>query len=453
MENKTTTTVKKPIDRKIQNKNFLILAAAGLVLFTIGIIAFGMGAFKSKEEPSKNLSNDMIPPNAKNTVLEEDKYKDFTNTPNNQGEAMSNFQSLNGETSYRNRSNENLSPEEIRAVNPSGNIQPVFIDKSKANENFQNKLRNQAAQNAYYANPNTAIAYKTKADLQEEKEEKEYKRRNMQAQEDVISIMKKNQNGTPNSNTAENRNNVKASQLSGFEKQMQEQYKYVDKYDSEPIAKENESNGASIHPVVSPNTIGTKRTNGFYNVSTKNQRSTYTANDATLAVVHGDADGIEVANGGTIKVRLLQNTALNIDDNNEIILPIGTLITGIANISNDRLMINISTVVIGNSIYPVKMFAYDLDGMPGLNVPDLSAKSRFRQQAGQNLTQPLSGGTFFGQGSIGRQVGSSVAVQLGQSAVQLGQTALQTRAQNVKVKVKSNYKILLKSDNLNSSFK
>jgi conjugative transposon TraM protein len=448
-------TAKKPLDRKLQNKNFLILAAAGLILFTIGIIAFGMGAFSDDKPKEENLAAGMVPPDAKNTALEEDKYKDFTSTSNNQGQAMNNFQSLDGETNYRNSSNENLTEADFNAVNSYSKNQPVYVDKSKANAQFQQRLSRQNSQNAYYANPTTPIAYKTKADLREEETDREYKERNMKAQEDVITIMKNQNQNYQNTSSGELNTKGPSSDNLTFEQRMAAKNGYKDRYaDLDNYQPNNQQQEATIRPVTSPNTIGSYKPNGFYNLSTKNQRSTYTANDASLAVVHGDADGVTVGNGGTIKVRLLQNTVLQIDQNNEILLKTGTLISGIASIKGDRLMITINTVVLGNSIYPVNMVAFDLDGMPGLNVPELASKSRFRQQAGQNLTQPLSGGAFFGgNGNFGQQLGNSVAMQLGQSAVQLGQTALTTRAQNVKVTIKSNYKILLKSDNLNSSYK
>jgi conjugative transposon TraM protein len=86
-----------------------------------------------------------------------------------------------------------------------------------------------------------------------------------------------------------------------------------------------------------------------------------------------------VLDGNRVKLRLLDDTWIN-----EKKVPQNSFIYGICKIKNERLHIEISQLPVGNNFLPVNLVIYDLDGMPGLYVPD---------NATRNITQEVGSST------------------------------------------------------------
>lgn len=105
-------------------------------------------------------------------------------------------------------------------------------------------------------------------------------------------------------------------------------------------------------------------------------------------------------------------------------------------------------MVFGNSIYPLTVQVHDMDGQLGIYVPNLNDKNKVAQSIGRMAVSPMSGGFFVGQGGIGQQVGTQVAVQGAQQVMQSARQYVTARAQNPKVTIRPNYQILLKSTEL-----
>lgn len=64
-------------------------------------------------------------------------------------------------------------------------------------------------------------------------------------------------------------------------------------------------------------------------------------------------------------LRLLDSIVLNGQT-----IPKGHLIYGICDLVNQRLILDIKNIRIGNSIVPVDLSVFDMDGMKGINVPE-----------------------------------------------------------------------------------
>lgn len=205
-----------------------------------------------------------------------------------------------------------------------------------------------------------------------------------------------------------------------------------------------------MHGEVSRNTVGqpNNKVGFFYNFSRKNAGS-YSGNEAIVAVIHGQgSDGVTVQDGSTIKVRLMQNTVFRLKGE-DIMLEKGMLLNGLCSIGSDRVFISVTSLVIGKAIYPVTVQAFDIDGQQGIHVPNLAEKNRVAQGLTQSAGQASQGGSYFvGQGNAAQQIGTQVGVQGARSVFQGTRQLLTAKAQNPKVTIRPNYKVLLKSAQL-----
>ena len=85
-----------------------------------------------------------------------------------------------------------------------------------------------------------------------------------------------------------------------------------------------------------------------------------------------------VLDGNRVKLRLLEDTWVN-----EKKVPRNSFIYGICKIKNERLHIQISQFPVGTNFLPVNLAIHDLDGMPGLYVPD-NATRKITQEVGSS---------------------------------------------------------------------
>ena len=158
------------------------------------------------------------------------------------------------------------------------------------------------------------------------------------------------------------------------------------------------------------------------------------------AVIHGDADIISVVNGSNIKIRLIQDIKIN-----GIVVPKNTLITGTCNINGDRIYIGVSTVKIGDDLFPLRVKVVDNDGVDGIYVPNLQVKSQLNQAIARS-TDAVNSPGFYSTPSnapAGQQIIGQIAAQGVSSLIQTGKQILNQKASVAKVSIKSNHQILL----------
>lgn len=153
------------------------------------------------------------------------------------------------------------------------------------------------------------------------------------------------------------------------------------------------------------------------------------------AVVHGDQTLIS---GQSVKLRMTEPMRVG-----KYIIPRNTILTGIGKISGERLEVLISSIEYDGSIIPVGMSAYDSDGQPGIHIPgsmEMEAVKEIVGNAGQNLNSSIN---------ISRQsAGQQLLTDLGRSAIQGTSQYISKKAREVKVTLKSGYRLfLLPSDN------
>ena len=221
---------------------------------------------------------------------------------------------------------------------------------------------------------------------------------------------------------------------------------------------EADNRGALKNEVNEPTTLilsDTQRrvADGFYGTTRAkiNSESAQT-NHATIgAVIHGDGDRVVVENGSTLKIRLTESVQLLLNGE-RVILPKHTLLSGICQINGERVGVTISHVRLGTALYQTNFTVYDLDGRAGLHVPKMREKGLLANGLGQSAQTAIASPSFFvQQGSLGQQVGTQMALQAGNSLFSGVRAYAQAKIANVRVTVKSNYRILLKPNERSSS--
>lgn len=93
------------------------------------------------------------------------------------------------------------------------------------------------------------------------------------------------------------------------------------------------------------------------------------------AVVQGTQTLVE---GSTVKMQLSDSIYINGQ-----LIPKGTLISGICNLTGERLKIVVTAIRNNNAIFPVSMTAYDLDALEGIRIPDAIARNATKDGAAQ----------------------------------------------------------------------
>lgn len=148
--------------------------------------------------------------------------------------------------------------------------------------------------------------------------------------------------------------------------------------------------------------------------------------NAVPAVIHDD---VVVTQGSTVKMRLLADVQLE-----GRLIPRNSFLYGTCQISGNRLTIEATSVQVQNSVLPLTLKAYDLDGGEGLNIPG----SLDRDAAKQGLASGTSSADLL-------TMSPSIGAQAAGIALQTGKALAGKKIKLVKIHLKANYKLLLKS--------
>ncbi|QNE42225.1 conjugative transposon protein TraM (plasmid) [Hymenobacter sp. NBH84] len=148
--------------------------------------------------------------------------------------------------------------------------------------------------------------------------------------------------------------------------------------------------------------------------------------NAVPAVVHNDQ---VVSQGSTVKLRLLTDVLLE-----GRMIPRNSFLYGVCNVSGNRLTIEATSVQYQNSLLPVSLRAFDIDGGEGLSIPG----SAERDAAKQGMANGASSADLL-------TMSPSLAAQAAGIAVQTGKALAGKKIKLIKIHLKANYKLLLKS--------
>lgn len=138
-----------------------------------------------------------------------------------------------------------------------------------------------------------------------------------------------------------------------------------------------------------------------------------------------------LVSGATVKLCLSDDVYIQ-----GIFIPKGGFVFGTASLNSERLTIDISSIQYKNSIFPVALSVYDMDGMQGIYIPGAITRDVAKQSTDQAI-QSLSIATL--DPSLGAQAASA--------GIQAAKALIGRKVKMVKVTVRSGYEVLLRDVN------
>ena len=225
----------------------------------------------------------------------------------------------------------------------------------------------------------------------------------------------------------------------------EEQYKLARKYlgggtaadeEAGPTKQRKDSHLSVMRPV----------REGEVEASTLNPRADFTVErnlgflTAAGDVAHADIPTVRacvaqtqiIRAGSTVQLRLLE--AVRIDG---VTIPRYTPLYGLATISGMRLQVTVSSVEYGGRIFAVEAVAYDLDGQPGLNVPNSRERTALKEalaSVGQTAGTSVN---------VTRSAGQQVLSELARGGLQASSQYVAGKLREVKITLKANHQLLL----------
>ncbi|WP_185155631.1 conjugative transposon protein TraM [Rudanella paleaurantiibacter] len=176
--------------------------------------------------------------------------------------------------------------------------------------------------------------------------------------------------------------------------------------------------------------------NSFYGLFSQESRQESESRDEAIngtfrAVINQNQT---VVNGGRVQLRLLEDMTIQ-----DVVIPRGTLLYGVGNFGAERVGVQITSVQLQNRIYPIRLSVYDMDGLPGIYVPNVIAV-----QEGRLATAQAIGGVNINTPTSGSNIGQAAAASAAQAGVRGVQNLFQRKARLQKAALKSNYYVLLR---------
>lgn len=147
------------------------------------------------------------------------------------------------------------------------------------------------------------------------------------------------------------------------------------------------------------------------------------------AIVHDDQTLVD---GQTVRLRLTEPLVAG-----TTVITENSIVTGVAKIQGERLDIQITSLEQNGEIIPVEMLAYDTDGQKGIYIPgslEMNAAKEIVANMGNSV------GTSF---TMTQNAGAQLASDLTKGLVQGTSQYMTKKIKQVKVHLKSGYKLLL----------
>jgi conjugative transposon TraM protein len=178
----------------------------------------------------------------------------------------------------------------------------------------------------------------------------------------------------------------------------------------------------SLNPAVSD---GRSKGNTFYSLDEPVSEG-YSQN-TVAAVIH---ETQTIVNGSTVKLRLVNAIFIN-----GVQVPKNNFLFGIASLKGERLIIKISSIRYNNSLFPVDLAVYDLDGLSGIYIPGAINRDVAKASADRSV-QTLGVATL----------DDSWGAQAAGVGIEAAKSLLSKKVKLVKVVVKAGYQVLLRDE-------
>ncbi|EJG03146.1 conjugative transposon protein TraM [Flavobacterium sp. F52] len=142
------------------------------------------------------------------------------------------------------------------------------------------------------------------------------------------------------------------------------------------------------------------------------------------AVIH---ETQTIVNGSVIKMRLRSDVMLQ-----GTIIPKNTFLYGTASLKGERLEVKVNNIQYRNSIFPVELTVYDIDGIGGIYIPGAISRDVAKASADRSIqTLGLTGVT------------DSWGAQAAGMGIEAAKSLMSKKVKLVKVQVKAGYNVLL----------
>lgn len=173
-------------------------------------------------------------------------------------------------------------------------------------------------------------------------------------------------------------------------------------------------------------------TNRFYSLNEDIDTNSAVEN-AIKAVVHQSQ---VLVDGSVVKLRLLNDVFINGN-----LIPKDNFVFGTASLNRERLIIKISSIRYNNSLYPVDLSVFDMDGMDGIYIPGAITRDVAKQSANRAV-----------QGIGLTTIDPSLKVQAATAGIEAAKTLFSKKAKLIKVMVKAGYQVLLRDEKQETAF-
>ena len=162
---------------------------------------------------------------------------------------------------------------------------------------------------------------------------------------------------------------------------------------------------------------------GFYSV--ENNDSLLDQHGAIAAMI---PDSRVLTDGTILKMRLLMDVTIN-----GLLVPAATDIYGTSSLQGERLLVRVNSIRSGNTLLPVSLSVYDMDGIEGIYAPGALSRDVVKQSTGNNLTAISS-------------LDPSIGMQAASAGIETARQILDKKIKRVSISVKAGYQILLKDN-------
>jgi hypothetical protein len=109
-------------------------------------------------------------------------------------------------------------------------------------------------------------------------------------------------------------------------------------------------------------------------------------------------------------------------------------------LNGERLTVDITSIQFNNSIYPVALSLYDVDGLEGIYVPGAIARDAAKKSSGQTLQEVQL-----------NSLDPSLEVQAASVGIEAAKGMLTKKTRLIQVTAKAGYKVFLVNNNMKSS--
>lgn len=176
---------------------------------------------------------------------------------------------------------------------------------------------------------------------------------------------------------------------------------------------------------INSTSINQAQQNGFYSLD--ESVPTDDTQNAIQAVIH---ETQTLVAGSTVKLRLVNDVYIN-----GMLIPKDNFLFGEATLNGERLGIKINSMRYQNSLFPVQLSVYDMDGMDGIYIPGAITRDVAKQSADRAI-----------QGIGLTTLDPSLGAQAASAGIETARDLISKKVKLVKVTVKAGYQVLLRDE-------